>query len=99
MADKNDRMSQSLSTIWLITETSCPDGDFGQIHKIAEFGLLGRMLTKDEPPENQTCGPDQRWCRAVLNPYSGSLRERLIAAWWVFSGHAYALRWPEPGEF
>lgn len=39
-----------------------------------------------------------RWCRAVPVPYQAGLRLRLVAAWWVLTGRAYALRWPKPGE-
>lgn len=39
--------------------------------------------------------PDGRWARAVSEPYTGN---RLRAAWWVLTGKAFALRWPEGGE-
>jgi hypothetical protein len=35
--------------------------------------------------------PDGRWVRAVPEPYSGN---RIVAAWWVLTGRAYALIWP-----
>jgi len=43
--------------------------------------------------------PDKsRWVAAVGEPYEGNLLERLRAAWWVFTGRAYALEWPKPGD-
>lgn len=39
--------------------------------------------------------PVFRWAYAVGRPYYGN---RIVAAWWVLTGRAYALRWPEPGE-
>lgn len=39
--------------------------------------------------------PDGRRVMAVCMPYQGN---RLVAAWWVLTGRAYALRWPEDGE-
>lgn len=39
--------------------------------------------------------PNGRHVRAVAMPYEGN---RLIAAWWVLTGRAYALVWPENGE-
>lgn len=47
----------------------------------------------------QTGLPDGRWVRAIPEPYFGTLRERFRVAWWVFTGRAYAIKWPEPGEF
>lgn len=37
----------------------------------------------------------ERWGLAVAEPYTGN---RLVAAWWVLTGRAHALRWPEPGD-
>ena len=34
--------------------------------------------------------------RAVPSPYRGG---RIRAAWAVLTGKAYAVKWPEPGEF
>lgn len=43
--------------------------------------------------------PDGRWVMAVAEPYYlETLRERFRAAWWVFSGKAHAVVWPEAGE-
>jgi hypothetical protein len=39
--------------------------------------------------------PDGRWVHAVAEPYTAN---RLVAAWWVLTGRAYALRWPQAGE-
>src|SRR5579872_1981686 len=36
-----------------------------------------------------------RWVSAVAEPYTAN---RLVAAWWVLTGRAYALRWPKHGE-
>lgn len=41
---------------------------------------------------------DGKWVRAVPLPYFGNPRERLRAAWWVFTGRAQAVVWPKPGE-
>jgi hypothetical protein len=35
------------------------------------------------------------YARAVALPYDGN---RLVAAWWVLTGKAYALKWPEVGD-
>lgn len=39
--------------------------------------------------------PDGRWVRAIPEPYYGN---RLVAAWWVLTGHAFAIIWPKAGE-
>jgi hypothetical protein len=39
-----------------------------------------------------------RWYRAVPAPYIGSLHERARAAWWVLTGRAHAIVWPETGD-
>ena len=39
--------------------------------------------------------PDGRWVAAVGEPYTAG---RILAAWWVLTGRAYAIRWPVPGE-
>lgn len=39
--------------------------------------------------------PDGRWVRAVCEPYTGN---RLVAAWWVLTGRAFAFLWPEVGD-
>jgi len=54
--------------------------------------FLGHMIGQRH---NQTRLADGRWVRAVPLPYSGS---RLIAAWWVLTGRAYAIVWPQAGE-
>ena len=43
----------------------------------------------------QTRLPDGRWVRAVPLPYTGN---RLRAVWWILTGRAYAIRWPQAGE-
>lgn len=37
-----------------------------------------------------------RWVRAVCEPYTAG---RLLAAWEVICGRAYAFEWPKPGDF
>jgi hypothetical protein len=39
--------------------------------------------------------PDGRWVAAVTEPYYGN---RLVAAWWVLTGRAYAVVWPHAGD-
>lgn len=41
---------------------------------------------------------DGRCARAVPEPYAPNLFERFRAAWWVLSGSAHAVLWPEPGD-
>ena len=36
-----------------------------------------------------------RWVTAVGEPYTAN---RLVAAWWVLTGRAYALLWPKAGD-
>lgn len=38
------------------------------------------------------------WVRAVPLPYSGTIFENIQAAWWILTGRAYAVRWPEAGD-
>lgn len=45
-----------------------------------------------------TCDRLGAFVRAVPLPYDGNLRERLIAAWWVLTGRAYATTWPKAGD-
>lgn len=40
-----------------------------------------------------------RWLRAVPVPYRANFFERLKPAWLVLTGRAYAIDWPEPGDF
>jgi hypothetical protein len=35
------------------------------------------------------------WVHAVAEPYDGN---RIVAAWWVLTGRAYAIEWPKPGD-
>ena len=46
-------------------------------------------------PGVQASLPGGRWARAVAEPYTAN---RLRAAWWVLTGRAFALRWPEAGD-
>lgn len=39
-----------------------------------------------------------RWFRAVPAPYHTFGVERLRAAWWVLTGRAHAVVWPEAGD-
>lgn len=39
--------------------------------------------------------PDGRYVAAVAEPYTAN---RLVAAWWVLTGRAYALQWPKAGD-
>ena len=39
--------------------------------------------------------PNRGWCHAVALPYDGN---RLVAAWWVLTGRAYAFVWPKAGD-
>jgi len=41
--------------------------------------------------------PDGRYVTAVCEPYD-SFPSRVRAAWWVVTGRAHALVWPEAGE-
>ncbi|MQU83325.1 hypothetical protein [Sinorhizobium meliloti] len=56
---------------------------------------VGNMIA---PFGVETRTPEGRWVRAVPEPYSSSLRERLRAAWWVSTGKAEAVVWPAAGE-
>lgn len=38
------------------------------------------------------------WVNAVCVPYRPNLRERIRAAWWVFTGSAVAFVWPKVGD-
>ena len=42
--------------------------------------------------------PDGRWVAAVGLPYQGTFFERIRAAWWIVTGRAQAMIWPEPGD-
>jgi hypothetical protein len=39
--------------------------------------------------------PDGRWVAAVAEPYTAN---RLVAAWWVLTGRAFAFLWPKAGD-
>lgn len=41
---------------------------------------------------------DGNWVLAVPMPYQKNIRERIRAAWWVFTGKAEAVIWPEAGD-
>ena len=42
--------------------------------------------------------PDGRWVTAVCEPYVPGFVGRLRTAWWVFTGRAHAVIWPEHGD-
>lgn len=46
-------------------------------------------------PDVQAGLPDGRWVKAVAEPYTAG---KLRAAWWVLTGHAYAVQWPKAGD-
>jgi len=55
-------------------------------------------LARIYPSKNSIAGlPSGRVVRAVCVPYD-SPRSRVVAAWWVLTGRAFALWWPKPGE-
>ena len=39
--------------------------------------------------------PDGSYVAAVAEPYTAN---RLVAAWWVLTGRAFALKWPKPAD-
>lgn len=39
-----------------------------------------------------------RWVRAVATPYRKNFFEAIRAAWWVFTGKAEAVVWPQAGD-
>ena len=39
--------------------------------------------------------PDGRYVHAVAEPYTAN---RIVAAWWVLTGRAYAMIWPKAGD-
>ena len=46
-------------------------------------------------PHCESSPDGERWFLAVASPYWGN---RLRAAWWVLTGRAHAIEWPEPGD-
>jgi hypothetical protein len=38
------------------------------------------------------------YAHAVALPYASNFLERVAAAWWVLTGRAHAMQWPEPGD-
>jgi hypothetical protein len=38
------------------------------------------------------------WGPAVAMPYPGTIQSRIVAAWWVLTGKAEAIVWPEVGD-
>ncbi len=58
---------------------------------------LGQMFGGYNGP--QAGLPNGRYVQAVTEPYRPEgLIERLRIAWWVFSGRAHAVIWPEAGD-
>ncbi len=49
-------------------------------------------------PDTQAGLKDGRWVRAVPMPYPSTVIERILEAWAVFVGRAYAVRWPKAGD-
>jgi len=39
--------------------------------------------------------PNGSWVKAVAEPYTAN---RVVAAWWVLTGRAYAFIWPKAGD-
>lgn len=56
---------------------------------------IGNMIA---PPTVLAGLPDGRWVRAVPEPYYTYPLERLRAVWWVLTGRAHAVVWPEAGD-
>lgn len=46
-------------------------------------------------PDVQAGLPDGRYVAAVAEPYTAN---RVVAAWWVLTGRAYAMLWPKAGD-
>ena len=42
--------------------------------------------------------PDGRWVAAVAEPYHCNWIEAIRAAWWVLTGRAQAVIWPDAGD-
>jgi hypothetical protein len=59
------------------------------IHKLADMVGSPNCSTQD----SLGC-----WVRAVPIPYYSSIPDRFVAAWWVITGRAYAVTWPEAGD-
>lgn len=57
---------------------------------------IGSMVSRDV-----LCGPrqaDGEWVMSVPVPYRKNFIESVVAAWWVLTGKAEAVVWPEAGE-
>lgn len=57
---------------------------------------IGHMIAS--PGIETSVGMDSWRVRAVPEPYWTFGFARLRAAWWVLTGRAHAVIWPEPGE-
>lgn len=53
--------------------------------------MIGNQNTK-------TRDDNGNYVRAVPLPFHGGIIQRLVSAWWVVVGKAYAVQWPKPGE-
>lgn len=62
-------------------------------HRPWGINRLGDMVS----PDVKTKTPDG-WAWAVPVPYHKNVFEAIRAAWWVFTGKAEAVIWPEAGE-
>jgi hypothetical protein len=49
-------------------------------------------------PDCQSELPDGRWVASVGEPYHCNWFEAVRAAWWVLTGRAHAVIWPDAGD-
>lgn len=56
---------------------------------------IGSMIGSKHTQAGTLNGP---WYRAVPSPYHTFGFQRLRAAWWVLTGRAHAVVWPEHGD-
>jgi len=60
--------------------------------------FINRLANLIGDPQVTTRLPHGAWVRAVPAPYYPGPIERLRAAWWIITGRAHAVIWPEPGD-